>query len=128
MLLLARIFRQEVTLEPLNMHDIVLQAWQQVALLCEQLDGEIIIPEEWPSVSGYAPWILEIWVNYLSNGLKYGGKPPHLEITTQREDDKVRFEIRDNGPGLTVQEQAQLFNPFTRLHPEKALSTFWVRK
>ena len=27
----------------------------------------------------------------------------------------VRFWVRDNGPGLTPEEQARLFTPFTRL-------------
>jgi hypothetical protein len=24
---------------------------------------------------GYAPWVEEIWVNYFSNAIKYGGQP-----------------------------------------------------
>ncbi|OQW94331.1 MAG: hypothetical protein BWK79_06425, partial [Beggiatoa sp. IS2] len=32
----------------------------------------------------------------------------------------VRFWVRDNGTGLTPEEQAQLFTPFTRLHKERA--------
>jgi len=30
----------------------------------------------------------------------------------------VRFWIRDNGPGLTPEEQARLFTPFTRFAPK----------
>jgi signal transduction histidine kinase len=48
--------------------------------------------------------------------LKYGGQPPHLELdATMEADGMVRFWIRDNGPGLTPEEQVQLFNPFTQL-------------
>jgi two-component system, sensor histidine kinase and response regulator len=32
----------------------------------------------------------------------------------------VRFWARDNGPGLSAGQQAQLFTPFTRLHTERA--------
>jgi two-component system sensor histidine kinase/response regulator len=32
----------------------------------------------------------------------------------------VRFWIRDNGPGLTPEEQAQLFTPFTQLSRVRA--------
>ncbi len=70
---------------------------------------------------GYAPWIEEVWANYLSNGLKYGGQPPLLEIGADRQDDgNIRFWVRDNGPGLTEEAIARLFTPFTRLHKDRA--------
>jgi len=33
-----------------------------------------------PTAIGYAPWVEEVWVNYLSNALKYGGAPPLVEV------------------------------------------------
>ena len=32
----------------------------------------------------------------------------------------IRFWVRDNGPGLTPEEQARLFAPFERLHRGRA--------
>ncbi len=32
----------------------------------------------------------------------------------------VRFEVRDNGPGITPEDQTRLFTTFTRLDIEKA--------
>ena len=52
----------------------------------------------------------------MSNALKYGGQPPRVELgATEQEDGTVRFWVRDNGHGLTPEEQARLFTPFTRL-------------
>ena len=42
--------------------------------------AEIILPDSWPTAVGYAPWLEEVWANYLSNGLKYGGQPPRLQL------------------------------------------------
>jgi signal transduction histidine kinase len=65
---------------------------------------------------GYAPWIGEVWINYISNALKYGGQPPHIELGTSIQiDNTVRFWVRDDGPGLTPEVQARLFVPFTQL-------------
>jgi len=65
---------------------------------------------------GYAPWVEEVWMNYLSNAIKYGGAPPRIEIgATPGSDNWVRFWIKDNGKGLTAAQQARLFVPFTRL-------------
>jgi signal transduction histidine kinase len=60
-------------------------------------------------------------VNYLSNGLKYGGRPPRIELGADRVEHGpggqplIRFWIRDNGAGLTPEERAKLFVPFTQL-------------
>jgi signal transduction histidine kinase len=65
---------------------------------------------------GYAPWVEEVWVNYLSNGIKYGGQPAQLQLgATSLPDGMIRFWIKDNGQGLTPEDQAQLFTPFTQL-------------
>ena len=51
-----------------------------------------------------------MWVNYLSNGLKYGGRPPRLQLGGRCcADGTVCFWVRDNGPGLTPEDQAALF-------------------
>ena len=66
---------------------------------------------------GYAPWVEEVWVNYLSNGLKYGGSPPCLELGfTPQKDGMVQFWIKDNGQGLSPEKQTSLFTEFIRLN------------
>jgi signal transduction histidine kinase len=63
----------------------------------------------------------EVWVNYISNGLKYGGQPPHLELgATATPNGTICFWVRDNGPGLSPAAQAKLFTRFTRLDQTRA--------
>jgi two-component system sensor histidine kinase/response regulator len=70
----------------------------------------------WPGASGYGPWVEEVWVNYLSNAIKYGGKPPHVELGAELQtNNMVCFWVRDNGPGIPPEARARLFTPFTRL-------------
>ena len=116
LLLLAGIRKQEVEPVPLDMAGIVAEAQSRVADLVDEYQAEISVPDGWPAALGYGPWVEEVWVNYLSNGIKYGGRPPRLELgATGAEDAMVRFWIRDNGPGLTEEQQARLFVPFTQL-------------
>lgn len=106
----------EMALEPLDMARIVDEARVRLVYLIEEYQAEIVLPEAWPVSLGYGPWVEEVWANYMSNALKYGGQPPRVEMgATVQEDDTVRFWIRDNGRGLTPDEQARLFTPFTRL-------------
>jgi signal transduction histidine kinase/DNA-binding response OmpR family regulator len=136
LLLLARIRKTAVELKPLDMASIVAEAVQQLADMIEKSKAEITMPKTWPAVLGHAPWVEEIWVNYISNALKYGGRPPRVELGfdtkvpkspqfrlndgTTTPDGKVRFWVRDNGSGLAPEAQAKLFTPFTRLDRGRA--------
>ena len=111
----------EIELHPLEMSRIVAEARGRLLHLIEGHRGEISLPDNWPIALGYAPWVEAIWANYLSNALKYGGSPPQVELgATLEENGWVRFWVRDNGPGLSPEEQARLFTPFERLHQTRA--------
>lgn len=116
LLLLARVRQQEVEVRPLNMSAIVGEAWARLAHLIEEQGAEISLPESFPLVRGYGPWLEEVWVNYLANAIRYGGQPPRIEIGAHRVGGgMVRFWIRDSGRGISAEEQARLFVPFSRL-------------
>ncbi len=127
LLLLAQVRKGEVALAPLDMAQIVAEARGRLADLIEAHQAEIIAPDTWPSTLGYAPWVEQIWVNYLSNAIKYGGRPPLitlgytiLEPRGPKGAPRVKFWVRDNGPGLGPEEQERLFTPFTRLSQLRA--------
>ena len=115
LLLLAGVRRMEVEMGPLDMASIAAEVQQRLAHEIEEHQAEIILPDTWPVALGYGPWVEEVWVNYLSNALKYGGRPPRVELgATAQADGMVRFWVRDSGPGISPDEQARLFSPFTR--------------
>jgi len=121
LLLLAGVRKMEVEMEPLDMANIVAEAQQRLAFLIEKHQAKIILPDTWPVALGYGPWVEEVWANYLSNAIKYGGRPPRVELgATTQPDGTVRFWVRDNGPGLTPEDQARLFTPYTRLDQIRA--------
>jgi len=116
LLRLAKIRNTEVQTEPLDMGDIAAMAELRLTNMIEEYGAEIDWPDSWARALGHDAWIEEVWVNYLSNALKYGGSPPRIELGwTGLGDGMVRFWVRDNGHGLTKEEQAKLFTPFTRL-------------
>lgn len=116
LLLLSTVREMEVRIEALDMAKILDEVQERLAHLIEERRAQITIPELWPTVMGHGPWVEEVWVNYLSNALKFGGDPPRIELGARPQpDDQVRFWVRDDGPGLTAQEQSRLFIPFTKL-------------
>lgn len=64
--------------------------------------------------------LAQIITNLTSNALKYGGSGGRVVLRALRQDDCVRIEVSDFGPGLSPQKQAQLFEPFNRLGLERS--------
>lgn len=121
LLLLATTDKTEVERKPLDMALIFDEAKKQMADLLKNSNAEIKEPDHWPTSLGYAPWIEEVWSNYISNAVKYGGTPPKIEVGADiLHNGKVCFWVKDNGKGLSKDEQNRLFKKFVRLHPQRA--------
>ena len=121
LLLFASVRKSDVQTNAINIGDIVAEAINRLTLIIEKSNAIITFPETWPNTLGYAPWVEEVWVNYLSNAIKYGGTPPQIEMGFDA-DHKInvpkgmrRFWIRDKGPGISSENQKLLFNKFERL-------------
>ncbi len=121
LLLLSSLRKTEVKMSPLNMSKIVAEATVRLSQMIDDYNAEIILPEYWEIALGYAPWIIEVWVNYISNAIKYGGRPPRIEIgyekgkTLNVPEGMIRFLIRDNGQGISPDDQKLLFRKYERL-------------
>ncbi len=128
LLLLATVRKEKVLTSQLDMKRIVSRSLQYFDNTIKEKQAEIILAETWSQSIGYAPWIEEVWANYISNAIKYGGSPPRVELGSDYpfpgqsgqdgepvENAQARFWVRDNGQGLTIEEQERLFTPFERL-------------
>ncbi|MCB0066860.1 MAG: hybrid sensor histidine kinase/response regulator, partial [Caldilineaceae bacterium] len=121
LLLLAEVRKSEISIEPLDMTLIVAQSLHRISILVAESGALITHPESWPLTVGYPAWIEEVWVNYITNAIKYGGRPPVIELGASHSDNgEVRFWVQDNGNGLSVEQQAMLFVPLTRLEMTRA--------
>lgn len=116
LLTLASVRQQEVRRVKVNMHRIVIDALNRLNDMTLEYNAQIVIPDNFPDAVGYDGWLEEVWINYISNAIKYGGTPPVITIGGEvLSDDQVKFWIKDNGKGLSSEEMALLFNKFTRL-------------
>lgn len=121
LLLLAKVRVGGVPLQPLDMGRIVSEALHRLTFVIAENHAAIFAPDHWPTAVGYAPWAEEVWMNYVSNAIKYGGQPPHIQLGgEQQADGLVRFWVKDDGPGLPAELEAQLFQPFPQLSTVRA--------
>lgn len=123
LLLLAGVRQTTVESVPLDMADIVAKAQQRLRHLIREREAELRVPETWPTALGHAPWVEEVWVNYLTNALVHGEQgdltppvPPRVELGREWvADGRARFWVRDDGDGISPAQQSSLFTPFTQL-------------
>jgi two-component system sensor histidine kinase/response regulator len=116
LMLLSEVGNADRPLEPVDMARIVEDAQKRLSRMVKEYHGRIASPKTWPVAIGYAPWVEEVWANYISNALKYGGRSPSIELgASVQPDGMIRFWTRDSGPGIPKKTQLQLFTPFTRL-------------
>ncbi|MBD3610446.1 MAG: ATP-binding protein [Gammaproteobacteria bacterium] len=59
--------------------------------------------------------VQQILINLINNAIKYGYANTTIHIQTIIVDKHVRISVKDQGPGLTSQQQSELFIPFNRL-------------
>lgn len=110
LLLLASVRKEDVAVTPLEMLLIVNDAMLRLRPECVKYETEIVLADNFPVALGYAPWVEEVWYNYISNAIKYGGTPAKIEIGGElKKDGFAQFWVKDNGPGLTDAEQSCLF-------------------
>lgn len=117
LLLLSKVRQSEVPIVPVDMRKVAAEALRRLEYEIEQSRPVITwVGEPWPRSLGYAGWLVEVWINYMSNALKYGGQPLHLKLgADQPHGGQVRYWIQDNGEGLSVEDRAKLFSRFERL-------------
>jgi len=59
--------------------------------------------------------IRQVITNYLTNALKYAPREAPIQLRLTRTDDMAQLSVSDHGPGLTPEQQAQVFEQFYRV-------------
>lgn len=102
-----------------------------VAVALQRLESQILKrqavvtrPDSWPRINGVAVWLEEVWWNFLMNALEHSVDKPRIELNWKKESGQYRFEIGDNGPGVTEDRRKTLFRPFHLLHKPDGPSGF----
>ncbi len=71
--------------------------------------------EDVPAMLFDASRIAQVIDNLLSNAIKYSPHGSNVFVSLKKKDAMVEVEVRDEGPGISEQDKANLFNTFQRL-------------
>jgi light-regulated signal transduction histidine kinase (bacteriophytochrome) len=60
----------------------------------------------------------QVWINLISNAIKYSGKKenPEVEIGSEEAETETVYYVKDNGSGFDMNYAHKLFGVFQRLH------------
>ena len=113
---LSRMGRQQVRKMDTDMNEIVEEAIEEQRLLTKsmaQFHVDRLVP-----VLCDSRLMRHVWVNLISNAIKYSSKEnaPEIWISCKSTADELIFSVRDNGVGFDMQYSGSLFGVFQRLH------------
>ena len=114
---LARISRMALRMRPIAMPDLVQSILAELELPSRHPNVQVEL-HALPDAEGDEGLLRQVWINLLSNALKFTKKnpKPHIEISGRTEHGHTRYSIRDNGVGFDPQQAEKLFLTFQRLH------------
>jgi PAS domain S-box-containing protein len=112
-LLFSSISVKDVRIEKVEMLKVIQESLKRERDHIDSKGAKIILPDNLPEVTGYSPWLEEVWVNLISNAIKYGGNPPEIFFgANDCKNGTVKFFIQDNGNGISSEHMEKLFLPF----------------
>ncbi|HZI33750.1 MAG TPA: ATP-binding protein, partial [Candidatus Binatia bacterium] len=118
LLVFSRMGRSEMRRTNVRMNDLVTEVLREMS---QDLQDRAI---EWdisplPDVHGDHALLKQVWVNLISNAVKYSRhrSPARIKIRCHENgSEELEFSVQDNGAGFDMQYAGKLFGVFQRLH------------
>ena len=113
--------RMELDLQEVDIHALmegILMMADQLAAHKGGIEIETDISERLPSIEGDPTRLSQALLNYIHNAVKFTDKGI-VTIRVEQEADKVLFEVRDTGIGISEENQEKVFEPFETILEDK---------
>lgn len=117
LLTFSRMGRQDIVKTKIHMGPLLEEVIRE--LVPENKMGRISwVIQQVPDVKGDMNALRQVWINLISNAVKYSGnrEQPRIQIGSYREKGQTVFFTRDNGVGFDEKYKDKLFKVFQRLH------------
>jgi light-regulated signal transduction histidine kinase (bacteriophytochrome) len=113
---LSRLGRLSLKVYPVNMQQLVQDVINEL-LLMKSLPVAIECGQLLPA-SCDGNLLRQVWMNLISNAVKYSGKSAHprIEINSCQQDGEITYSVKDNGVGFDMKYADKLFGVFQRMH------------
>ena len=116
LLTFSKLGRKEILRSQINMNSLLENVWNEV---CKMMPNKARFTyDQLPSVNGDNPLIAQVFVNLLTNAVKYSSRAedPQIHVSCHTENNEHIFKVTDNGAGFDERYKHKLFGVFQRLH------------
>ena len=86
-------------------------------LKAKKISVERVIPDDLPSVFGYAGELNQVWTNLLDNAIDASPEGGRIRIELEKDDGAVAVRIIDHGDGIPEGIREKIFEPFYTTKP-----------
>lgn len=115
----SRMGRKALTYSNIDTQQLVEEVKQELAVNVQrEVSWEIA---SLPNIRGDFSMIKQVWINLISNALKYSVNTPvtKVQIGAHEEGGNIVYSVKDNGVGFDEKYSDKLFKVFQRLHNAK---------
>ena len=123
LLLLSRVRNISDVVEAVDMTKAAHGALERFQQQVTERGIHVEIMPDMPAAMGHDVWVEEIFANLIGNAVKYIGQEnpaPRICVRGARQGKAVRYEVQDNGLGISEDDQQKLFEMFSRFHRNEA--------
>ena len=101
---------------PRTMDSIVATAMKQLQAITPDHLLRIDVPDTLPKVRADSQRIAQVLTNLVGNAAKYSPANTQITLTAFQTSKDVQVNVSDQGPGISTEDRAQIFEPFQRGH------------
>lgn len=124
---LAKIESGKMTLDKTSIRivDLVQEVIETYSLLIEEkkMKVQTDIPVDFPTIEADKDRLTQAIINIFNNSLKFTPDGGQITFRAIQEDNVIRLEIEDNGPGMSQEGLRKIFDKFERITAEKREGT-----
>lgn len=117
----SRLRQGEINLEPVKLSSVLAHVLKQLEPEMAERQAQVQIEGTLPIVQANRLTLAQVLTNLLSNAIKFvaTNNNPQVRIWAEQRENRTRLWIADNGIGIPLERQQQVFRPFARLHSEE---------
>lgn len=116
-LLTLSMLNENLVLGPVDLNSLLKDVLDDMEMRITEKQARVEV-ELLPKVLGVHSYLVQLFLNFLSNSLKFSKVPPVIRISSSTEARFAKIHIEDNGIGMEQQHLTKIFEAFQRLHPK----------
>ena len=114
----AQVGKGEIERARVDMNEVLEATLESLQVELREQGTAVLRDGNLDAVLGDSVQLLQLMQNLIGNALKYArpGVQPEVRVSSVEKDGTCIFSVTDNGEGIALEYQAQIFEPLKRLH------------